>query len=321
MFNKFDLAVKNFEPVCQELEQYDSINRPRADWNGRTVVIEVPRGMNRRGMNRRGCPWETKMKNHYGYMNHIEGMDGDNLDVFIGDYPECDSTVYVVDQVDPETREFDEHKAIIYARHIDDAKKVYNQNYPYNWRGLGCIREMTMDEFNNWSVNNSKYQNRQKFLNDLGCDMKLFADGEQVLKRDPVNINALTKADAQTRIREIEGDIATVEAIKGLSEGGVEDEKYRLEELFNIYKNHIGYRKAHPGINDDLSMKEYRTVQGYSLANENRKEARAILAEQIKKILQITNVLLNDIINKIDKEELAKIKDKDKPKRVHRKSD
>ena len=166
MFNKFDLAVKNHVPDSQGANIAPN-SFPSADWNNMTVVIEIPRDGLRHGVNRHGEPWENRMKNHYGSMNNIEGMDGENLDVFVGEYPECTSNVFVIDQVDPETKEFDEHKCVIYARHIDDAKKIYNQNYPYNWKGLGSIREMDLEEFKNWKYNMASRQNREQLFNDI----------------------------------------------------------------------------------------------------------------------------------------------------------
>ena len=48
----------------------------------------------------------------YGYIRRTEGADGDQVDVYVGPEPAAE-TVFIVDQVDADTKAFDEHKAFI----------------------------------------------------------------------------------------------------------------------------------------------------------------------------------------------------------------
>ncbi|ELY1973104.1 hypothetical protein SL040_004570, partial [Aeromonas salmonicida] len=75
--------------------------------------------------------------------------DGDHVDVFIGDQPDSE-TVYVVDQVDPKTGKFDEHKVMMGFADEGSARAGYLANYENGWKGLGSIKAMPVDEFKVW---------------------------------------------------------------------------------------------------------------------------------------------------------------------------
>jgi len=51
---------------------------------------------------------------------------------------------YIIDQINPHTGEFDEHK-LVKGVNLDivDAALVYLSNYEPNWQGLGAISEAT----------------------------------------------------------------------------------------------------------------------------------------------------------------------------------
>ncbi len=119
------------------------------DLNGFGIAIENPKGSTRSGTDQQGNAWSVEMKDHYGEIQNTEGADGDNVDVFIGDNPESDK-VFVVDQVNPETGKFDEHKVIMGAKNINKAKMVYNRNYDKDWKGLAEITEMSAKDFRQW---------------------------------------------------------------------------------------------------------------------------------------------------------------------------
>ena len=80
--------------------------------HGMQVVIENPKGSIRSGTDADGKEWSVTMPATYGYIARTEGADGDQLDVYIGPEPEI-WTVYVIDQVDADTKAFDEHKVML----------------------------------------------------------------------------------------------------------------------------------------------------------------------------------------------------------------
>ena len=117
--------------------------------DGLDVTIENPKGSVRSGTDADGKRWENVMNNTYGYMRGTEGVDGDHIDVFLSDNPES-GNVYVVDQRDPKTGEFDEHKVMYGFGSMEEARDAYLKNYTPGWQGLGTITEVSKDEFRKW---------------------------------------------------------------------------------------------------------------------------------------------------------------------------
>lgn len=122
---------------------------------GYNIVIEHRAGTIRRGVDKNGNPWERELTCHYGYLEATEGIDGENIDVFIVPNPnDSDELTYwschVVDQVKPDTAAFDEHKLILNAADIEDAKRSYLSNYPEDWKGLGAIAELSGLMLSEW---------------------------------------------------------------------------------------------------------------------------------------------------------------------------
>lgn len=117
--------------------------------DGYDVTIEQPKGSIRRGKDKNGKAWESKMHYTYGYLRGTEGVDGDHIDVFLSDDPST-GNVFVVDQVDPETGAFDEHKVMYGFDNEEEAREAYLSNYERGWKGLGNITEVSKDEFKKW---------------------------------------------------------------------------------------------------------------------------------------------------------------------------
>lgn len=117
--------------------------------DGYNITIENPKGSVRRGTDSKGNEWENTLNNDYGYIRGTEGVDGDHIDVYLSDNP-AEGNVFVIDQVNPETREFDEHKVMYGFNSMDEAREAYLANFSEGWNGLGTITEVTKDEFRKW---------------------------------------------------------------------------------------------------------------------------------------------------------------------------
>lgn len=117
--------------------------------DGYNITIENPKGSVRRGTDADGNEWENVLNNDYGYIRGTKGVDGDHIDVYLSDNPE-EGNVFVVDQVRPDTGEFDEHKVMYGFGSIDEAREAYLANFSEGWKGLGTITEVTKDEFRKW---------------------------------------------------------------------------------------------------------------------------------------------------------------------------
>lgn len=122
---------------------------------GMDISVENPAGSMRRGTDRGGKKWSVEMKDHYGYIRGTRGRDKDHIDIFVK--PGADATpdaafggVFVVDQVDPATGRFDEHKVMAGFATIEEAEAAYRANYAKGWKGLGGITEAALDDFKRW---------------------------------------------------------------------------------------------------------------------------------------------------------------------------
>lgn len=116
--------------------------------DGYDITIEQPKGSTRSGTDENGKTWETKMNNTYGYIRGTQSVDGDHIDVFLSDNP-TEGNVYVVDQIDQKTGEFDEHKVMYGFNSMEEAKNAYLSNYSKGWK-IGNITEVNKEEFKKW---------------------------------------------------------------------------------------------------------------------------------------------------------------------------
>ena len=117
--------------------------------DGYDISIENPKGSIRSGIDGGGQHWEVEMHNTYGYIRGTEGVDGDHIDVYLSDNPTA-GNVYVVDQVNPETGAFDEHKVMYGFTSAEAARAAYLSNYSDGWQGLGAITEVSREDFKKW---------------------------------------------------------------------------------------------------------------------------------------------------------------------------
>jgi hypothetical protein len=133
--------------------QKESGNYPKgkAHIHGLELAIETPRGAIRRGINKAtGEPWQIKLPHHYGYIKKTESeADGDHVDVFIGPHPELE-TVYVIDQMDPISRRFDEAKVMLGFAGPTEANTAYHAAYQTGWPGFLGMTPLPMEHFRKW---------------------------------------------------------------------------------------------------------------------------------------------------------------------------
>lgn len=122
-------------------------------FGGYDYTVETPKGVTRRGKDEQGKPWSVTMHDTYGYILGKIGVDGDHIDMFINDAADLDTfdgNVYVVDQVNPETGEFDEHKVMYGYPSEEAATEAYLSNYSKGWKGLGKVTSVPKATFDKW---------------------------------------------------------------------------------------------------------------------------------------------------------------------------
>ena len=149
---------------------------------GLQITIENPDGSIRQETKPDDAPddwqpsWQTKMNGHYGYFNRTEGKDGDQVDVFIRTRPDTETDkAYIVDQVNPETGDFDEHKVIMGASNEAEAEQLYLSNYEDGWQGLGAITEVPIDKLKRWLKKGKQKTSYSKVLKKPG-ETNIFDD-------------------------------------------------------------------------------------------------------------------------------------------------
>jgi hypothetical protein len=146
-----DAAAAEADPNPSEAQRAAGNYRKGHVWVvGLPLTIETGRGSYRRGVGKDGTPWQTLMKHHYGYIKRTESeADGDHVDIFLGPDPKSE-IVFVVDQHDPATDRFDEHKCMLGFHTKAEASKAYLDNYEVGWKGKGKVHALTVSQFKWW---------------------------------------------------------------------------------------------------------------------------------------------------------------------------
>lgn len=123
--------------------------------HGLDVIIETPKGAIRRGLG-----WEAVLESDYGYIRMPRagggisgktGADGDQLDCFVGPNP-TSPAVWVIDQRDPVTKAFDEHKVLINFDSREQALAAYRGSYSdHAAERIGSVSEYSVQQFRRWA--------------------------------------------------------------------------------------------------------------------------------------------------------------------------
>lgn len=126
-------------------------------WNGLPITIETEPGMARRGVGPGGEPWSVTLQHPYGYIKGTKGSDGEQIDVYMGPEPRSPH-VFVVDQVDPATSRFDEHKALIGFPDETTARTAYEAGFSdgSGQSRLGAITALTREQFKEWALSRTQ---------------------------------------------------------------------------------------------------------------------------------------------------------------------
>lgn len=132
---------------------------------GFIISIENPRGSIRQGKDEKDNSWSINMKHAYGYFDNSIGLDGEEVDVYIGDCLDEDFDIFIIDQVNPEDKSFDEHKVMFGFKDEESAKKAYFDSYEKGWEGFGNITCITLEYFLNWLYNSQNTQNPASSIN------------------------------------------------------------------------------------------------------------------------------------------------------------
>lgn len=178
-------------------QQAGNYKKGKVQIQGMDISIENPAGSTRSGTDEDGRKWQTKLRSHYGYFKRSEGADGEQLDVFLTPGAEVAESVYIVDQIDPKTGAFDEHKVVMGPKFEEGARMAYLSNYDKSGMSrLGAITEVSLDEFKQWRK--------------TGDTTKPFSDQVKTAQVEPVQ----APVDEATRPEETQSDEEDQQAAK-----------------------------------------------------------------------------------------------------------
>jgi len=153
-----DTAAADANPAPTEAQkEAGNYAKGHVKLHGLDIAIENAKGSTRSGTGPGGKTWSVTMPAHYGYVKRTEGADGDQVDVYIGQTPEADR-VWVVDQIDAETKKFDEHKVMVGFPDQDAALEAYDAAFS-DGRGparRGAVTPLPVEAFKQWLTKGSK---------------------------------------------------------------------------------------------------------------------------------------------------------------------
>ena len=175
---------------------------------GLDITIENPDGSTRSWKAPDGTEGENIIHGQYGYFNRTEGNDGDKVDVIVSTTPKKAHPVFIIDQVNPETGEFDEHKVVMGVETEQEARDLYLSNYEEGWQGLGAITQMHVLPFKKWlasgktkkAVGNLNQDAAQG--NDNASGLTEVETGKQpTIKKEKSHYEQLKKAEMDLKLK------------------------------------------------------------------------------------------------------------------------
>lgn len=247
---KSAIAETETEPT-EAQKKAGNYKKGHLSFGGYDYTVETPKGVTRSGKDEQGKPWSVTMHDTYGYILGKIGVDGDHIDMFINDAADLDTfdgNVYVVDQVNPETGEFDEHKVMYGYPSEEAATEAYLANYSKGWKGLGKVTSVSKATFDKW-------------LESSDRKTKPFADYAMVQKEQ-----AKTNSDFIAQMEyDYENDIHPSEEDKPKMQKFVErllnfhsDKEDKIDSGYTILSSNIRGDKLYPNEKKWFGTGKYR---------------------------------------------------------------
>lgn len=271
---------------------------------GMDISIENPKGSVRSGTDEDGKAWEHVMNSHYGYFLKTEGKDGDHIDVFVSENPT--NKVFVVDQINPKTKEFDESKVMLGYNSIDEAKDAYMENYDANWQGFGNITEVGLDPFKKWLYDGSKQ--RKPFAEYKEVKEQKPSEGQLSLFSITSLDQSLTDLSSEERVKIVQDAIEQINDGKKVIiiddmfshlETKFKDSKVILERINNLRK--INGDVTGFTIGDEITLNSNQATINKCIAAFEHERQHVENKED-----KVWNDIKNDIAENIDNETLQK---------------
>ena len=221
-------------------------------FGGYDYTVETPKGVTRSGKDEQGKPWSVTMHDTYGYILGKIGVDGDHIDMFINDAADLDTFdgyVYVVDQVNTETGEFDEHKVMFGYPSEEAATEAYLANYSKGWKGLGKVTSVPKTTFDKW-------------LESSDRKTKPFADYAMIKKNANQNFISDMEYTYENDVHPSEEDKPKMQKFAERLLNFHQDKEDKPEYGYTMLSSNINGDKLYPNEKKWFGTKKYR--QGVS---------------------------------------------------------
>lgn len=144
-------STRSFSPATDEDGASSVTTRSEGmmDYHALPIRIENRAGDVRSGVTPTGESWQNNMPADYGFIEDVDGADGDSLDCYVGPSPESNN-VYVVDQYDLDGNKFDEHKVMCGYHTQEAALEDYMLGHHLSETTFAAITPFTMPMFRRW---------------------------------------------------------------------------------------------------------------------------------------------------------------------------
>lgn len=246
-------AIAETEPNPSEAQKKaGNYKKGHLSFGGYDFTVETPKGTTRSGKDEQGKPWSVTMHDTYGYILGKIGVDGDHIDMFINDAADLDSfdgNVYVVDQVNPETGEFDEHKVMYGYPSEEAATEAYLANYSKDWKGLGKVTAVPKATFDKW-------------LESSDRKTKPFADYAMIKKNANQNFISDMEYTYENDVHPSEEDKPKMQKFAERLLNFHQDKEDKPEYGYTMLSSNINGDKLYPNEKKWFGTKKYR--QGVS---------------------------------------------------------
>jgi hypothetical protein len=115
--------------MLHQIQSSDYKLQGRTSLLGLQIAIENKKGSFRKGVGADGKPWKVRMPFAYGYIMNTKGVDGQEVDCFIGP-SERSSSVFVIHQGKEQNKKiYDEDKVMLGFLSKSSAVKAYKAAY------------------------------------------------------------------------------------------------------------------------------------------------------------------------------------------------
>ncbi len=121
-------------------------------YNDLTFTLELLRGDTRSGQSPTGETWSVIMPAAYGYFPGIMGADSEDVDVYIASPFDTNGSIFIVDQINPNSQTFDEHKVMMGFESKDLARATYEAVFSDGSGSsrVGAISYMSPQDLSTW---------------------------------------------------------------------------------------------------------------------------------------------------------------------------